>query len=153
MHSRRLGLLLLAVAPVILAEAPASLPLFFVPNVGQMATGVRYAIQTPEMSAGFTTDGVFFKAGDRELHLNFQGASRETVPFGYDKLSGRANFLIGNDERQWKKDIPVYSRIQYENIYPGITANYAIDGHRIKSEYRVAPGAGPASNCFELCRR
>ena len=46
-------------------------------------------------------------------------------------------------QKDWKKDVPLYSKIQYANLYPGITASYAIDGHRIKSEYSVDPGADP----------
>ncbi len=108
-----------------------------------MAPGVRYAIQTPESSAGFSTGGVVFRTGDRELHLNFRGANAQTAISGRDELTGRANFLLGNDEKDWKKDVPLYSRIQYANLYPGITAAYAIDRHRIKSEYSVDPGADP----------
>jgi hypothetical protein len=143
MHSR-LGLLFLAVTPVVFAEAPAALPLFFIPNLGQMAPGIRYAIQTPELCAGFTAKGVVFKAGERELHLNFNGANPQTTLSGQDLLTGRANFLLGNDEKDWKKDVPLFSKIQYANLYPGITAQYAIDGRRIKSEYSVAPGADPS---------
>ncbi len=142
MHSR-LALMFLAVTPVVFAEAPASLPLFFVPNVGQMASGIRYAIQTPELSAGFTMGGAVFKTGDRELHLTFQGANAQTALSGQNQLAGRANFLLGSDQKDWKKDVPLYSGIQYANLYPGITASYAIDGHRIKSEYSVDPGADP----------
>jgi hypothetical protein len=141
MHSR--FILLLAVMPILAAEAPASLPLFFVPNYGQMTAGVRYAIQTPELSAGFTAHGVVFKRGEGELHLSFQGASPNPVLSGHDELSGHANFLIGNDAKDWKRDLPLYSKIKYSGLYPGITVEYAIDGQRIKSEYSVAPGSDP----------
>jgi len=125
------------------AEAPASLPLFFIPNYGQMASGVRFAIQTPELSAGFTTHGVVFKRGDGELHLNFQGARPNGIISGQSELLGHANFLLGDDAKEWKRDLPLYSKIHYAGLYPGITGDYTIDGHRIKSEYSVMPGADP----------
>ena len=142
MHSRFV-LLLLAVTPILFAEAPASLPLFFIPNHGQMASGVRFAIQTPELSAGFTTHGVVFKRGGGEVHLNFQGAHTNPIVSGQDELPGRANFLLGDDAREWKKDLPLYSKIQYAGLYEGISAVFMIDGHRLKSEYSVTPGSDP----------
>ena len=64
MHSRFV-FFLLAVTPMLPLKRPHPLPLFFIPNYGQMASGVRYAIQTPELSAGFTARGVVFKRGER----------------------------------------------------------------------------------------
>ena len=52
-------------------------------------------------------------------------------------------FCSATMQQQWKKDVPLYSKIQYAGLYPGINAEYTIDGHRIKSEYSVMPGADP----------
>jgi hypothetical protein len=143
MHSR-FALLLLAVMPVMAAEAPSSLPLFFIPNHGQMEADVRFAIRTQELSAGFTSQGVVFKTGDRQLHLKFQGANPQASLSGQDELPAHANFLLGNDPKGWKQNLPLYSKIRYASLYPGISAVYAIDGQRIKSEYSVTAGSDPS---------
>lgn len=135
--------LLLAAAPILGAESPKALPAFFIPNQGQMSPNVRFAIQTPEVNAGFTSGGIVFKKRDSELRLDFRGANVEAALSGKGELAGRASFLLGDDPKQWKRDVPLFSRIHYSDLYPGISAEYSMDGSRIKSEYVVEPGADP----------
>jgi len=136
-----LSLLLLAI-PVFGETAASRLPLFFIPNHGQSSLEIRYMIDTPAFTAGFTQHGVIFKSGERQIQLRYGGASPATV-FGEDALPGRANFLIGKDPSSWCRDLPLFGRIRLVGLYPGIIATYAVDAQRIKSEYTIAAGADP----------
>jgi len=63
---------------------------------------------------------------------------------GLDLQPGRANFLIGDDPKQWRTDVPLYSRVVYKDLYPGVDMVYSSQARLLKSEFVVAPGADPA---------
>ncbi len=153
-----IGLLLLAAAPSFaennfaqkgrepgLDRAGRQLPLFFIPNAGQMDPAVRYAVQTPEMQAGFGADFAWFQVRRTHFLARFLGAlaRTQTTLRGEQCLPGRANFLTRGERRDWRTDLPTYARIRYQNLYPGIDAIYSGAGNRVKAEFIVAPGANP----------
>ncbi len=141
-----IGFVLLAAAPV-LAQHPEragrSLPAFFIPNAGQAAPEIRYIVRTPGLNAGFTATGAVFQLGQMTLRVHFARANPDPVIEGEQRLEAAANFLIGNRPQEWKTNLPTYQKILYRNLYPGIDMTYGGTGHRIKSEFLVAPGADP----------
>jgi hypothetical protein len=120
-----------------------SLPTFFIPNRGLTDPAIRYFIQTPDLRAGFTADSAVFQLHDLSLRVRFDGANPRVQVEAEDPLPARANFLIGNRPEQWQTGLPLYRKILYRNLYPGIDMTYGGVGHRIKSEFVVAPGADP----------
>jgi hypothetical protein len=56
-------------------------------------------------------------------------------------MSGKVNYMLGNDRSQWHTDLPTYSSIAYTELYPGISLRYEGDGRLLKGTYTVAPGA------------
>src|SRR5665213_650742 len=131
---RLLGLML-AVALGLAGESVS--PLFFI----QDAPG-RYLIRVPGMTAVFTPEGAEFQA----VHMTFVGAHGDLR--GRDPM-GSANFLVGQDEHQWRTGLPTFQKILYSNLYPGIDLLYSGTNGRVKSEYTVAPSARPADIRFE----
>jgi hypothetical protein len=89
------------------------------------------------MTAVFTPQGAEFQA----VRSTFLGANGEL--HGLDPM-GSANFLVGQDEQQWRTGLPTLQRIRYVNLYPGIDLLYSGSNGRVKSEYTVAPGAHPS---------
>ncbi len=139
---RSLGLILLAVLPAFGEGGNNALPLFFIPNHGQASPEIRYLIDTPALSAGFTSQGAIFKSSGHELHLVYRDASPATIA-GEQTLPGHANFLMGNDPENWRRDLPLYGRIRFTGLFPGVVATYGVADQRIKSEYTVSPGGDP----------
>src|SRR5579862_4595376 len=124
------------------AEVGRSLPSFFIPNLGVTAPAIRYFIETPDLRAGFLADSAVFQLHDLNLQVRFEGANPGVTVEGEEQLAARANFLIGN-RSEWHTGLPLYQKILYRNLYPGIDMTYGAIGHRIKSEFLVAPGADP----------
>jgi len=60
---------------------------------------------------------------------------------GIEPLPGRANYFIGNDPKQWRTDIPMYRRVRYYDVYPGIDVVYYGNQGRLEFDIEVAPGA------------
>ncbi len=140
-----LGFALLALAPAFAQKpqrAERSLPAFFIPNRGQADASVRYMVDTPGLSAGFTATSAMFQLDRMTLRVRFAGANSQAVIVGEERLNASANFLIG-DRSGWKTDLPVYRKILYRNLYPGIDMTYGGASHRIKSEFLIAPGGDP----------
>ena len=120
-----------------------SFPAFFIPNAGQAAPGIRYMVETPGLNAGFTATSAVFQLDRLTLRVEFQGANPNAAIEGQERLNAAANFLIGSQSQNWKTNLPTYQKILYRNLYPGIDMTYGAVGHRIKSEFLVAPGADP----------
>ena len=144
----KLGFVFLAASVTFAQSSPQtpqklerSLPAFFIPNLGQASASIRYIVDTPGLSAGFTPTAAMFQIDRFKLSVRFVGANPETTIEGEDRLGGTANFLLGNQPQNWKIDLPVYQKILYRNLYPGVDMTYGGVDHRIKSEFLVAPGA------------
>jgi len=137
-------LLLLATGFTTLAASPErSLPVFFLPNAGQTDPVLRYVVQTPELRAGFALDSAVFEIHGTQLHVHFAGANRDVDLQGSEALAAHANFLIGGDPAAWRTGVPTYRGVVYRNLYPGVDMNYTGSYSKLKSEFRVAPGANP----------
>jgi hypothetical protein len=137
-------LLLLATGFTTLAASPErSLPVFFLPNAGQADPALRYVVQTPELRAGFALDSAIFEIHGTQLHVHFAGANRNVELQGLEAMAAHANFLIGGDPAAWRTGVPTYRGVVYRNLYPGVDMNYTGSDSKLKSEFRVAPGANP----------
>ncbi|MGB6554998.1 MAG: hypothetical protein WBE78_16025, partial [Candidatus Binataceae bacterium] len=63
-----------------------------------------------------------------------------------DQLAGRSNYFIGNDPKEWRTNIPSYSRVWYRGVYPGIDlVYYGANQRQLEYDFVVAPGANPDS--------
>ncbi len=126
----------------------AGLPSFFIPNTSEPNTSeidpaIRFLVQTPDLRAGFSAKAAVFQMHDRSLRVRFAGASPETTVVGADRLAAEASFFLGDQPKKWRTGLPLYQKILYRNLYPGIDMTYAGAGRRIKSEFLIAPGADP----------
>ncbi len=131
------GLFLLTTAPVWEAANTASIPVFFIED-----SWSRYVLDSPDMRAAFTPEGAVFQARESQVRVRFGGANARVEVRGAGPM-GRVNFLIGSDPRAWRTELPAFEEILYRQLYPGIEAAYAGADGRLKSEFRVAPGADP----------
>jgi hypothetical protein len=133
-------LLLMAAAP----GFAAGLPSFFVPNSGRMNPEIQFFVQTPDLRAGFSDGAATFQMHGQTLQVRFRGANSRVKVEGADRLAAQANFIEGDRPEQWRPGQPVYGKILYRNLYPGIDMTYGEAGRRIKSEFLLAPGADPS---------
>lgn len=62
---------------------------------------------------------------------------------GADKLTGKTNYFIGNDPKQWRTDVPNYARVKYEEVYSGVDLVYYGNQRQLEYDFVVAPGADP----------
>lgn len=134
-------------------DSYGQLPLSFEANQGQVAGEVAYLAR----SNGYT---VYLTGGEAVMVLNkpmtgetkgaasmirlqLAGANQNLQAMGEGELPGRVNYLIGNDPEQWQTDVPTYSKVHYEDVYPGIDLVYYGTQRQLEYDFVVQPGADP----------
>jgi hypothetical protein len=143
----------------------ANLPLRFEPVRGQASAEPSYVTRGSGYAIGLTARGARFRwtradapqegarheqrtggaAASGYVQIEFVGGNPHAAAAAGDTLPGTTNYLLGNDPKQWRTDVPSYARLRYEAIYPGIDLVYYGKGQELEHDWIVAPGADPRS--------
>jgi hypothetical protein len=75
------------------------------------------------------------------VRLRFVDANPSPTLLANHRQSAYFNFLIGRDASKWRMRVPAFSEITYQDLWPGISLVYRVDGGRISYELIAAPGA------------
>ena len=120
------------------------IPLTFTVNRGQVHHSVRFTARGPGLTAYFTPDEVVVNLRQSTVRMRYLGAKVAPDINGDDLQEGHANYLIGDDPSLWRTNVPLYGRVVYKDLYPGIDMVYSSHKRLLKSEFVVAPGADPS---------
>ena len=114
-----------AATKVTVAVDYGKLPLIFEPNQGQtdapvkfLSRGRGYSLFLTESEAVLSLRGAGGKS--HTLRVKLLGAEAEPKMTGLDRLPGVSNYFIGNDQKKWRRGVPHYAKVGYEDVYPGI---------------------------------
>jgi len=77
------------------------------------------------------------------LRLELEGARSGGQPSGESRLPAVANYFLGKDPTQWRRNVPTYSRVRYAGVYDGIDLLYHGDHGELEYDFAVAPLADP----------
>ena len=55
-------------------------------------------------------------AADAVLRMKFVGGNSQPVVEGTDELPGKVNYLVGNDPKKWRTEIPTYKHLSKTNM-------------------------------------
>jgi len=75
--------------------------------------------------------------------MQLVGANSASPVSGAGELPGKSNYFIGADPQKWRTNIPTYTKVRYESIYPGIDLVYYGNGRQLEYDFVVNPGADP----------
>jgi uncharacterized repeat protein (TIGR01451 family) len=146
----------------------AGLPLIFEPNQGQSNLDpadprARFVAHGSGYSMVLGNDGAILSLVSRahstsarsegrvqSLGMKFAGANPNTTLSGEDHLPGKSNYFIGNDPAKWRRGVPQFARVRYENIYHGINLVFYGNDGRLEYDFQVAAGADPAQAELEF---
>jgi beta-propeller repeat-containing protein len=141
--------LLLLGSSLILWSKPSfrDLPVAFEPNEGQAPAEVQFLARTKGYSISFLTNSVSIDgAAAGAFKMQFANAGPRTRLDALDPLPGKSNYLRGRDPRAWHTGIPHFASVCYRSVYRGIDLLFhASPASRLEYDFRVAPGADPAS--------
>jgi hypothetical protein len=134
------------------------LPLAFEVNQGQAKPRVRFLARGPGYALFLAADEAVLvlrdprpTTGDKAkndawsqiVRMRFLGGASAPGLVGLDTLPGHSNYLVGGDPTRWRKGIPLYARVKYENLYPGVDAIFHGSERRLEYDLVLAPGANP----------
>jgi len=119
---------------------------YFVENQGQLNNGkdVEFYVQNNGFRAYFERDTItyqfIYSEGNEtrsySLKQHFIDSSAEEIN-GLDKKEAVFNYFSGNDPEKWHSNVPTYSSILYEDIYPNIDLEFIGSGNSIKYNFLV----------------
>lgn len=113
-------------------------------NVGQTDARVAYLARGGRNSIFLTNSEVVLAFGESQsdsLRMRCTGASPDARLSAEIELPGTVNYLHGGDPESWKRGLPTFARVRYQDIYPGIDVLYSGHQQRLVSEFEIAPGA------------
>ena len=77
------------------------------------------------------------------LRMKWVGANTTAKAVGLDELPGKSNYLVGDDPKKWRTNVPTYAKVKYAAIYPGIDLVYYGNQRELEYDFVVAPAADP----------
>ena len=83
------------------------------------------------------------KIPTRMVSMKCLGAKAAPRLVAQEKMKGYRNYYVGKRPQTWRTKVPLYRRVKYEGIYPGIDLVYSEKGGRLEYDFVVAPGADP----------
>jgi uncharacterized repeat protein (TIGR02543 family) len=152
------------------------IPLYFVPNRGQVDETALFYAKTSRYTLLLTEEGLIFDSTrrikkerpesirqdprdinnpedvkyDRDVsRLVFVKANRspEVIPVGVTEH--KVNYFIGKDESKWRLNIPTSRAVLYKELYPNIDLKvYGVE-KQIEYDFVVKPGAEVSDIGFE----
>ena len=77
------------------------------------------------------------------LRMTLVGAKPAPRVTGLGQLPGKSNYLLGNDRKKWRTNVPHYAKVHYDEIYADIDVVYYGNQQQIEYDFVVAPGGDP----------
>jgi hypothetical protein len=139
-----------------LSRAYGNLPLSFEPNKGQaddevkfVSRGKGYTLYLEASEAVLALRSVDQKSdkpstGLKVVRMKLVDSNANPTVNGEEQLQGKSNYLVGENTSKWRKDIPTYRRVKYDDVYPGIDlVYYGTNQRELEYDFHVAAGADP----------
>ncbi len=165
------ALCLLAALPLSAAaprRAPplSGMPIYFEANRGQIEEPVDFVARGRDHTIYLSAGGALVAlreaglSGDSIRHDPLRPGTEATVHFvrmslrggnskaevaGQEQFAGRVNYLIGNNPAAWRQGIPMFAKVCYAGVYPGVDVIYYGNDRQLEYDFIVAPGADPSA--------
>jgi hypothetical protein len=127
-------------APAETTELIGRLPLVFEPG-GSPST---FIARTPGYSVRIDGRSLDVRMSGAVAHAVFDGATAAPSPVAGHDTGARRHYLVGSPDT-WRTDEPLYSRIEYRDVYPGIDVAFYGTDRRLEYDFIVHPGADPSA--------
>jgi hypothetical protein len=110
------------------------------------ATGFRGASTDFRLAVG-VAQKMKSRLGEPEtssvLRIELIGANRKPTLDGINPLPGKVNYFTGKNPARWRRNIPTFSRVKYQQVYPGVDLVYYGNQRQLEYDFVVTPGADP----------
>ncbi len=128
-------------------EALGRLPLTFESNTGQADPRVKFISRgngfTLYLSPAEAT--LDLQNGKARLKMRLEGSRALARIRGDEKQPTRTNYFLGDSPKQWRADIPTWSKVRVDEIYSGIDLIYYGNRESLEYDYILSPRANASS--------
>jgi len=118
-----------------IAESYGNLPMSFELNQGQVDEKVDFVARSEGYNLFLTHNEAVLTLDGQVLRIQLLNANQFSAVSGIEKQSGISSYFIGNDPEKWRTHVPHYTKVKYQQVYPGIDIIYY--GNQRKLEYDV----------------
>jgi hypothetical protein len=116
----------------------------FEANRGQWPATVRFVARDGPATLFLTAHQAVWRLRDGEtVRMRWPGARTDAPLAGQAPLPGRVHYARGT-QAGWRQDVPLYARVVYRDLYPGIDLVFHDERGRLEYDFVVAPGVDPA---------
>lgn len=151
------------------ANILSNLPLMFEKNIGQHNEKVQFMLNQKGYTTFFADKEVVlaFRSNksiqelkkinnhiliDRKLNklkeydtsilrINYVGSNKIPQIIGENEFNCKLNYFKSDDRTKWKSYIPLYEKLLYKDIYPGIDVLYSGIQGRLEVKFIIAPNS------------
>lgn len=129
------------------------IPLYFIPNQGQVDEKARFYAKTPRYTLWMTKEGLVFdsiRKGERDVsRFMFLGANKDPGMVPIEMTQHKVNYFKGEDSSRWQAGIRTSKAVLYKNLYRDIDLRvYGIET-QVEYDWIVKPGADPKDIRFQ----
>jgi hypothetical protein len=166
MHTAKFLILVLVLTTIAWGQQPVTaaqkdtitqqylrLPLAFEANRGQTGDMAKFLAHASGYGMMFEPGGIAFVIpGEKQpqtVRLSWIGAQTQNI-LGEQPLTGRINYLHGNDPKAWVTDVPIFARLRYRQLYPGVDLVYYGTNRQLEYDLVVTPGSDPSRISFRV---
>jgi uncharacterized repeat protein (TIGR01451 family) len=147
------------------AEAYGKLPLSFEVNRGQADAAVKFMARGGNAALLLTADGALLtlakpcaarrkptsrpsaaraqKMQVAAVQMKMLGSNSGAQVEGLEPLQGSTNYLMGKDPQNWHTGVPLYGKVRYRDLYPGVNLIYYGNRRQLEYDFEIAPGGDP----------
>ena len=111
------------------------------------ANELDFSVESSSISAGGSTGCT---SEFHRLEIRLVGANRNASTKGWDEAPGKVNYLFGTDAAMCRAAISTYARVEYQDIYPGVSVAY--HGHHgdLEYDFTLSPNVDPDTIALEF---
>jgi len=118
------------------------MPVAFEPNRGQAPSWAHYVARTVDGQVTLASDRIevmqFGAKGSRTFELRFKGADPQEFREESSK-DGVANYYFGGQSLRRIERVPLYRKVRYGQLYPGIDLVFHGRNGRLEYDFELAP--------------
>ena len=139
------------------AVTTARLAIHFEPREAQTGEPAHFTARGPGYSVLLSATRMTMnlagpnRGSGETVEMEIVGGDQHAKAEGLDRLPGNSNYFIGNNPSLWRRNVPHFARVRYDDVYPGIDLVYygaseeggSVNGH-LEYDFVVESGADPA---------
>jgi hypothetical protein len=84
------------------------------------------------------------------LRMNLLAPNSHAQLVPEDLQEGKVNYFIGRDRSKWHSNIPLYGRVSYRGVFPGVDLAFHGNGKQLEFDYLVSAGADASAIALNI---